>query len=144
MIFTKKTIIICYGKPRKSIKLENKSWKEGKEMIGYLELSCKTNLTPLCFSWKFIKKRIITLVMWQMSHVKGLASFYFLGINLIFDLFFISDLPTSISKNHENRHKHVKQIQKWQKTVLKILYTALKFYLHFRHLFWTSTTGPSS
>lgn len=101
-------------------------------MIGYLEFSCKTNLTPGCFSSELIFKEI-KLVMSQMSHVKGLLLLHCLDINLIFDLFFLIFQVTISEKSYKNRHKCVKEVQQNRK-VLKILFTALKVYLHFRQL----------
>lgn len=68
-----------------------------------------------------------------MPHVKGLHLLHCLGINLIFYYFLISEVTTPISKNHMKTDTNMKK--KYNKNkVLKILFTALKVYLHFRQL----------
>lgn len=132
-------------------KIINKAWKKkaeekAKKLLDIWNSAAKPIWLHCVFhqNSNIIKKNKIKLVMWQMSHVNWLT-FYFVGINLIFDIFLIfSDLTTSIPKNHMKTDKHIKQIQNWQKCIKNTIYVEFKLNLHFRKLFWTSKTGPSS
>lgn len=47
----------------------------------------------------------------------------------------------------KKKKNHIKKCEKYNSEkykILKILFTALKFYLHFRQLHWTSKNGPNN